>query len=408
MNKKILKDYAKLIVEIGANVQKGQDVVLYARVNEAYFAEYIVEACYKMKARSVRVEWSDDKITRLKYKYESLKTMTSIPEWNLKKWEHDVNTLPAKIYIVSDDPDALKGIDPDKYTNVKMKNGPVIMKYREQMDNKYQWVIAGIPSEAWAKKVFPNESKNNAVKKLWDAILTATRAYGNPIENWKNHNKVLKEKCEWLNNLGIDELYYKASNGTDFSIKLKKGMVFDGGSANTISGVVYQPNMPTEECFTSPDKYSANGVVMATKPLSVDGKVVSNFGFRFKDGKVVEVIAKEKEHKEVLEHLISVDEGAKRLGEVALVPFDSPINQTNILFYETLYDENACCHLALGRAFNECIKGFEEMTDEEIKAFDLNTSIIHVDFMIGSSDLSIKAKTYDGKIVDIFKNGTWA
>lgn len=408
MNKKILKDYAKLIVEIGANVQKNQDVVVYSRVNEAYFAEYVVEACYKMKARSVRIEWSDDKITRLKYKYESLKTLTTIPEWNLKKLEHDVNTLPAKIYIVSDDPDALKGIDQEKYTNVKMKNGPVIMKYRDQMDNKYQWVIAGIPSEAWAKKVFPNETKTKAVNLLWDAILTATRVYGNSIENWKNHNKVLKEKCDWLNNLGIDELYYKSNNGTDFKIKLKKGMIFDGGAAKTISGIIYQPNMPTEECFTSPDKYSANGVVMATKPLSVDGKVVDNFGFRFENGSVVEVIAKDSSHKEILLHLISVDDGAKRLGEVALVPFDSPINKTNILFYETLYDENACCHLALGRAFNECIKDFDKKTDEEIKAFDLNTSIIHVDFMIGSRDLCIKAKTYDGKIVDIFKDGTWA
>ncbi len=185
-------------------------------------------------------------------------------------------------------------------------------------------------------------------------------------------------------------------------------MIFEGGAAKTLQGIVYQPNMPTEECFTSPDKYSANGTVMATKPLSVDGKVVDNFGFRFENGKVVEVIAKEQEHKEVLEHLISVDEGARQLGEVALVPFDSPINQTGILFFETLYDENACCHLALGRAFEECIKDFDKMTEEERKAFDLNISIIHVDFMIGSRDLNITAKTIDGNTVEIFKNGTWA
>ena len=408
MNKTLLKNYAKLIVEIGANVQVGQDVVIYSRVNEAYFAEYVAEACYKAKARSVRVEWSDDKLTRLRFKYENLKTLTTFPNWKLEKMQYDVDTLPAKIYIVSDDPDALKGVNQEKYTKVKMKNGPVIMKYRDQMDNKYQWVIAGIPGEEWAKKVFPNESKNSAIKKLWDAILTTTRALGDPIENWKKHNKILKEKCDWLNNLGIETLYYKSNNGTDFSINLKKGLVFDGGSAKTISGIVYQPNMPTEECFTSPDKYTANGVVMATKPLSVDGKVVSDFGFKFKDGKVIEVFAKKDEDKDVLEHLISVDEGASMLGEVALVPYSSPINQTNILFYETLYDENACCHLALGRAFNECIKDFDKMTDEEINSFDLNKSIIHVDFMIGSKDLSIKAKTFDGKLVDIFKNGEWA
>lgn len=408
MNKTLLKNYAKLIVEIGANVQKGQDVVVNARVNEAYFAELVVEACYKAKARSVRMEWSDDQITRLAYKYQTVKTLTTMPEYTLAKLQHDVDTLPARIYIVSDDPDALKGVDQEKFTKVKMANGPIFMKYREQMENKYQWVIAGIPSEAWAKKVFPNESRANAVKKLWDAILTTTRVLGDPIKNWQEHNKILKEKCEWLNNLGIDTLYYKSENGTDFNIKLKEGMVFDGGAAKTIQGTVYQPNMPTEECFTSPDKYSANGTVMATKPLSVDGKVVDNFGFRFENGKVVEVIAKEKEHKDILEHLISVDEGARQLGEVALVPFDSPINQTGILFFETLYDENACCHLALGRAFDECIKDFDKKTEEEIKAFDLNKSIIHVDFMIGSRDLNITAKTRDGKTVEIFKNGTWA
>ncbi len=408
MNKTILKNYAKLIVEIGANVQKGQDVVVNARVNEAYFAELVVEAAYKAKARSVRVEWSDDQVTRLAYKYQTTKTLSEMPKWQEEKLQHAVDTLPARIYIVSDDPDALKGVDQDKFTKVRMALGPTIMKYREQMENKYQWVIAGVPSEAWAKKVFPNETKNNAIKKLWDAILTTTRALGDPIKNWNEHNKVLKEKCEWLNNLKIDTLYYKSSNGTDFSIKLKQGMIFEGGAAKTLQGIVYQPNMPTEECFTSPDKYSANGTVMATKPLSVDGKVVDNFGFRFENGKVVEVIAKEQEHKEVLEHLISVDEGARQLGEVALVPFDSPINQTGILFFETLYDENACCHLALGRAFEECIKDFDKMTEEERKAFDLNISIIHVDFMIGSRDLNITAKTIDGNTVEIFKNGTWA
>ena len=408
MNKTLLRNYAKLIVEIGANVQKGQDVVVNARVNEAYFAELVVEAAYKAKARSVRVEWSDDQITRLAYKYQSLKTLSEMPKWQEEKLQHAVDTLPARIYIVSDDPDALKGVDQDKYTKVKMALGPTIMKYREQMENKYQWVIAGIPSEAWAKKVFPNETKNNAVKKLWDAILTTTRVLGDPIKNWEEHNKILKEKCDWLNNLNIDTLYYKSSNGTDFSIRLKQGMIFEGGAARTIQGVVYQPNMPTEECFTSPDKTSANGVVMATKPLSVDGKVVDNFGFKFENGKVVEVIAENKEHKDVLEHLISVDEGARQLGEVALVPFDSPINQTGILFFETLYDENACCHLALGRAFDECIKDFDKKSEEEIASFDLNKSIIHVDFMIGSRDLYITAKTIDGKMVEIFKNGTWA
>ena len=408
MTKRELKEYAKLIVEIGANVQKGQDVIVNARVNEAYFAELIVEAAYKRKARSVRVEWSDDAIDKMTYKYASLKTLTTIPNWRLEKLQYEVETLPARIYIVSENPDALKGVDSDKFTKVRIKNGPIFMKYREQMENKYQWVIAGIPGVEWAKKVFPNDSKNVAIKKLWDAILKTTRVYGDPIKNWEDHNKILKEKCEWLNNLGIKTLYYKSSNGTDFKIDLKKESIFEGGAAKTLSGVVYQPNMPTEECFTSPDKYSANGVVYATKPLSVDGRLVDNFGFKFKDGEVIEVIAKDIDSKKVLENLISADEGAKRLGEVALVPFESPINQTGILFYETLYDENACCHLALGRAFDECIRDFENKTEEEMNAIDLNKSVIHVDFMIGSRDLDIKAELFDGSFVQIFKDGTWA
>ena len=408
MTKRELKEYAKLIVEIGANVQKGQDVIVNARVNEAYFAELIVEAAYKRKARSVRVEWSDDAIDKMTYKYASLKTLTTIPNWRLEKLQHEVDTLPARIYIVSENPDALKGVDSDKFTKVRIKNGPIFMKYREQMENKYQWVIAGIPGVEWAKKVFPNDSKNVAIKKLWDAILKTTRVYGDPIKNWEDHNKILKDKCEWLNNLGIKTLYYKSSNGTDFKIDLKKESIFEGGAAKTLSGVVYQPNMPTEECFTSPDKYSANGVVYATKPLSVDGRLVDNFGFKFKDGEVIEVIAKDLDSKKVLENLISADEGAKRLGEVALVPFESPINQTGILFYETLYDENACCHLALGRAFDECIRDFENKTEEEMNAIDLNKSVIHVDFMIGSRDLDIKAELFDGSFVQIFKDGTWA
>ena len=408
MNKTLLKNYAKLIVEIGANVQKGQDVVLSARVNEAYFAEYVVEAAYKAGARSVRVEWFDDKVTKIKFKYESVKTMTTLADWYLAKMQHDVDTLPARIYIVSENPDALKGVNTDKYTKVRMKNGPVIMKYRVQMDNKHQWVIAGIPGEEWAKKVFPNETKSNAIKKLWDAILTTARVNGDPIKNWELHNANLLDKYTKLNNLGIKTLYYKASNGTDFNISLKECMVFEGGDAKTIGGVCYQPNMPTEECFTSPDKYSCNGVVYASKPLSLMGKVINDFGFRFENGKVVEIFAKDDEAKGLLEKLVSLDEGASRLGEVALVPFDSPVNQTGLLFYNTLYDENACCHLALGRAFNECIRDFEKLSDEEIKAVDLNISMTHVDFMIGTEDLHIEADTFDGKHVVIFDKGTWA
>ena len=408
MKKSVLKNYAKLIVEVGVNVQKGQDVIINASVDTAYFVKYVVEAAYKANARSVRVEWGCDSIAKLHYKYQTVETLSDMPDWQKAKMEHRVNTLPAQIHIMSEDPDSMSGVDQEKMTKVRRITGPIMMKYREAMDNKFQWTIVGIPGEAWAKKIFPNLTKTQAVNALWDAILKVTRVNGDPIKNWHDHNANLAVKSKTLNELGIKTLTYKSANGTDFTVDLKPCMVFEAGGAYTLGGVYYNPNMPTEECFTSPDKNSANGIVVATKPLSVMGQLVDNFSFRFENGKIVEVICENEVHKGLLEKLISLDEGAARLGEVALVPFDSPVNQTGLLFYNTLYDENACCHLAIGRAFNECIKDFDKLSEEEIKAVDLNTSMIHVDFMIGSEDLSIVAETYDGKTVQIFKDGTWA
>ena len=403
-----LRSYARLIVKMGVNVQKGQDVVINASVDDAYFVKYVVEECYKAKARHVEVQWGFDAIERLAYKHETIKTLSELPEWKLKKQEYRVETLPAQIHILSEDPDAMAGVNQEKINKVRATVGPIMMKYREQMDNKFQWTIVGIPGEAWAKKIFPNETKRNAMNKLWDAILSTTRVNGDPIANWNEHNATIKEKCAKLNSLGIKTLYYKSANGTDFNVTLHKDSIFAGGSEATLGGVVYNPNMPTEECFTSPNRHTAEGVVYSSKPLSVMGKVVDSFGFRFHEGKVVEVLAKDPEHKAILEKLTSMDEGAGMLGEVALVPFDSPINQTGLLFYNTLYDENACCHLAIGRAFDECIRDFADKSREELDSYDLNKSMIHVDFMIGTRDLAIEAELFDGRRVQIFKDGTWA
>ena len=408
MKTKELRNYAKLIVRVGANVQKGQDVVINANVSDEYFVKYVVEEAYKAKARLVSVEWMSDEIDKRTYKYAKTDVLKQMPEWKIKKLEYRRDTLPALIYIESSDPDALKDVDQNKIMEVRRAIGPIIKPIRKQMENKYQWTICSIPGMAWAQKVFPNDSKKVAFKKLWDAIIETTRINGDPIENWNKHNAYILEKYTKLNNFGINKLVYKSSNGTDFSIKLLKGVKFQGGAANLINGVVYNPNMPTEECFTSPDPRSASGVVYATKPLSLNGKVIKDFGFRFENGKAVEVLAKDEETKAQLNELISLDEGASRLGEVALVPFDSPVNKTGLLFFNTLFDENACCHLALGMGFEDCIDGFENMSREEIEAVGLNDSIIHIDFMVGSADLSIKAELNDGKIVDIFKDGTWA
>ncbi len=283
----------------------------------------------------------------------------------------------------------------------------VLKKYRDEIDNKHQWTIVGFPGIKWARKVFPGEKDKKAKELLWEAIYKTTRLEGDPIKNWREHAKFIHEKCDFLNNLNIKSLHYKSKNGTDFTVGLTGETLFHGGSVATIKGVVYDPNMPTEECYTSPDPTTASGVVYATKPLSLYGTVIKDFGFKFKGGKVIEVLGDEKT-KEVLNELIKMDEGASRLGEVALVPFDSPVNETGLLFFNTLYDENACCHLALGAGFDDCIRDFEKKSPEELKKVGLNDSMIHVDFMIGASDLDITAETMDGKTVQIFKNGTWA
>lgn len=408
MNKTILRNYAKLIVQKGVNVQKGQDVIIDAEVSDAYFVKYVVEEAYKVGARKVTIDWGCQDITKMNYQYATSKVLSEMPAWTKARLNYRAKTLPAMIHIMSADPDGLAGIDQAKMLAVQKARGPIMMKYREAIDNRHQWTIVGIPGEKWASKIFPTDSKKVAMKKLWDAILKVTRVNGNAIENWNQHNANLAMKTKKLNELGIKSLRYHSSNGTNFTIDIHPDLRFLSGEEKTLSGVVYNPNMPTEECFTSPIKDSANGVVMATKPLSVRGVLVSNFGFRFEAGKVVEIICDNEQYKEVLAKLIATDEGAKMLGEVALVPYDSPINQTNLLFYNTLYDENACCHLALGRAFTECIDDYQHKSEEEIKKVDLNKSMIHVDFMIGSEDLEIEATTYDGKTVSIFKNGVWA
>jgi len=408
MTQEILQQYAKLIVRTGANVQPGQDAWIVADVADAYFAKLVAKEAYEAGARQVRVEWGLDDLTLLAYQYQSVESLSEIPAWQEEKMRYQTELLPAMIYIDSADPDALNGIDPEKQLAVRRIAGPVRMKYREMMENKYQWTIVGIPGKAWAKKVFPDMSEEAAFDALWDAILEVTRAKGDAVENWRIHNGNLKEKSSKLNEMGVKKLIYKSANGTDFSVEINERMGFLAGGEYTLGGVYYQPNMPTEECFTTPVKTSAQGIVMATKPLSVNGVLVDSFGFRFEGGKVVEVIAADENHKNVLEKLVSTDEGAAMLGEAALVPYDSPINRTGLLFFNTLYDENACCHLALGRGFTECIRNYAQLSEEEIKAVDINSSIIHVDFMIGSEDLSIKGETFDGRTVSIFENGTWA
>ena len=407
MNKTTLKKYAKLIVRVGVNLQEGQDVIINASMDQKELVTLIVEEAYLAKARKVKVDWNElPEIYKLMVKYESLETLSEVPNWSVEKLKYQVEKNPARIYVLSDDPDALKGIDQEKVAKMRMARHKVVKPYVDQMNNQYQWTIVAAPSEKWAKKVFPSLSKKEAINKLWDAILLTARVNGDPIKNWENHNQDLLSRCNYLNSFDFDYLEYKASNGTDFKVWMLDKCQWLGGGETSLRGIYYNPNMPTEECFTTPIKGKAEGVVYATKPLSYNGELIENFSFTFKDGKVVSFHAEKGE--ELLRHMLSMDDSASYLGECALVPFSSPVNETSILFYNTLFDENATCHLALGAGFSDCVKNYENYTKKDFDEMGINDSIIHVDFMIGTKDLNITGVTKDGQRVALFRNGTWA
>lgn len=406
MDKKQLKKYARLIAEVGANVQKGQEVILRAEVENCDFAVLVAEECYKLGASKVTVEWRYSPLTKLNYKKRSLKTLSTVENWEIEKLKQREKTLPVLILIESDDPDGLKGVNQAKVAKARMAVSKITKPISDKMSEKYQWCIAAVPGKKWAKKVFPNDSTSVAVKKLWDAILYTSRVTDDPVAAWNAHNADLLSRSERLNGMKLKYLCYSSSNGTSLKVGLNEKGIFMGGGEYTLGGVYYNPNIPTEEVFTSPKAGSADGIVYATKPLSYQGELIDNFWVRFENGKVIETGAEQ--NAELLEKLVHMDEGAAMLGECALVPFDSPINNSGILFYNTLFDENCCCHLALGRGFNNTIKGFENMTNEECKQAGINDSAIHVDFMIGTDDLEINGIDENGNTVPVFKNGNWA
>lgn len=409
MKKTILRKYARLIVAEGGKVQKGQEVIIRASVEQPEFAYTVAEECYRCGADHVTVEWEYQPLTKLNLKSCSLRTLSRVEDWERAKLQHQVDTLPVKIYLESDDPDGLKGVNQNKNAKATQARYQVIKPYRDAMENKYQWCIAAVPGEAWAKKVFPGERSGRAVELLWEKILFASRvnADGDPIEAWEQHNRDLSDRCAYLNGLNLEALEYRSGNGTDLRVGLLEDTVFMGGSEAALgSGVVFNPNIPTEEVFISPKKGVADGIVYASKPLSYRGELIENFSIRFEDGRAVEVNAER--NVELLREMISMDEGASYLGECALVPFESPVNQAGILFYNTLFDENAVCHLALGHGFTNVIRNFEQYSLEECYQKGINDSMIHVDFMIGTDDLSIIGITRDGRRIQLFENGTWA
>ena len=410
MKKSVLKKYAELIVKVGINLKKKQEVIVQAELDCPEFVEMVVSECYKAGASKVNVEWSHQPVTKLHAKGRSLEVMSKVEEWEKAKLQHRVDVLPAMIYLLSEDPDGMKGINQEKYQKASQARYKVIKPYRDALDNKYQWCIAAVPGEKWAKKVFPGLSKSKAKEKLWEAILISSRVNpdgsDSPIENWKNHNLDLQKRCDYLNSLGIETLEYTSSNGTNLKVGLIEDALFMGGGETTLLGNFFNANIPSEEIFITPKRGQAEGIVYSTKPLSFRGELIENFYIKFENGRVTETHAEK--NGELLKIMTEMDEGASYLGECALVPYSSPINKSGILFYNTLFDENAACHLALGEGFANCIKDFDKYTLEECRKKGINESIIHEDFMIGSEDLSIVAHTRDERHVQIFKDGEWA
>lgn len=407
MEQSRLKKYAALIVKCGLNVQKGQEVIIRCGLDQPDFVTLVVEECYKCGAERVKVEWSYMPVTKLNYDYRSIESLSEVTEVEKAEWQRKVDKLSCLLWLDSDDPDGLNGTDSGKISKANMARYPIIKPYRDSLENRYQWCIAAVPGKEWAKKIYPDISWEDGVEKLWNDILYCSRVSEDPLKEWEVHNKNLANRCKFLNDYKFERLEYKSGNGTDFSVGLNPIGVFMAGGELTLGSKIYfNPNIPSEEVFTTPLRGKAEGKVVATKPLSYQGKLIENFWFRFENGKVVELHADR--NQDLLEKMVAMDEGAAYLGECALIAYDSPINNTGILFYNTLFDENASCHLALGRGFNNCIENFEKYSVEEFGKLGVNDSMIHVDFMIGSKDMSIVGVTKDGKRVQIFKDGNWA
>lgn len=408
MDKNKLRSYAELIARLGVNVQPGQEVIIRSEPEQMEFLEMLTEQCYLAGASKVTVEWRCQALQKLDIKYQSDEVLGRVEPWEEQRLKEKSEKLPANIYLDSDDPDGLAGIDQDKWAKAQQARYKVTKPYRDAMENKYQWCVAAVPGVKWARKVFPGLDDETAVEKLWEAILKCSRADEDPVEAWRAHNARLKARCEWLNSLKLRRLVYKSEiSGTDFNVGLIPQMLFMGGAEGLPdSGVLYDANIPSEEVFTTPMKGDVEGLAVATRPLSYRGVLIENFSVRFEKGRAVEVHAEKNE--EALRLMIAMDDGASMLGECALVPYNSPIRESGILFYNTLFDENASCHLALGNGYSSCLEDFEKYTLEETRALGVNESMIHEDFMIGTPDLCITGITEEGREVPIFVNGDWA
>ncbi len=402
-----IEKYAELIIKTGLAIKKDDVLVIRIPVENYEFGHILAKKAFEQGAKDVKFNYRDQDFSVIKFKYASEEVLKDIPQYFIDEQNHYVDTNCKFISVIGEDPNGLKDSDPDKVMIANKASREALKHFSaEMMRNKVSWCVVGVPTKAWAKIVFPDLEEDKAVEKLWNMILDTSRVGEDPEKNWEEHISSMKKHSKFLNENEFEYLHVTSSNGTDLKIGLPEGYIFQGCGEGNLRGERFVANIPTEEVFSMPHKDKVDGIVYASKPLNYNGSLIENFWFKFENGKVVDFHAK-KGH-DVLKNMLSMDEGATHLGEVALVPYDSPISNTKILFYETLYDENASCHLALGKAYPTCIEGGPDMSEEELRAHGVNDSMIHVDFMFGYKDSHIVGVKKDGTKVDVFVNGNWA
>ncbi len=408
MNKDYLEKYSRIIAKTGLNIQGNQILVINSPIECADFTRMVSEIAYKEGAKEVIINWKDELSTKIRYLHGKDEIFDEFPKWQKDLYVSYAKKGAAFLSISASNPELMKDVNPKRIMRANKAQSTALSEYRERlMSDKNVWCVASIPTKAWAKKVFEDVTEEAAVEKLWDSIFEAVRANeDDPIKAWNEHQANLKRSMDFLNENNFKYLIYKNSLGTDLKIELPKDHLWLGGSSFTPEGIEFMANIPTEEVFTLPLKHGVNGKVVSSKPLNYNGNLIENFSLTFKDGKVIDYTS-EKGY-DTLKNLIETDEGTHYLGEVALVPFHSPISNSNILFYNTLFDENASCHLALGEAYPTCLKNSEKMSKEDLKNAGVNDSLEHVDFMLGTKDLSIIGVTKEGKEIPVFVNGDFA
>ncbi|MGP4059553.1 aminopeptidase [Halobacillus sp. H74] len=405
-----LEKYADLALKTGVNLQKGQKLMINSPIEGAEFTRVIAQKAYEMEAEDVHINWTDDALTRMKYEYGGQETLSEVPGWQQQQYTYFAKEGAAILSVMANDPDLLKGVDAGKVAAANKARAEAMSEFRQHiMSDRIQWSIVSIPLPAWAQKIFPNENREEAVDKLWEQIFKIVRVdQEDPVAAWEEHNKTLLKARGYLNKKQYSKLVYKAP-GTDLEVELPKGHIWKGGRRPLATGdedIQFNPNIPTEEVFTAPHKYGVNGKVSSTKPLNYGGNLIENFSLTFEGGKVVDFNAEE--GAETMKHLLETDEGSQRLGELALVPHESPISQSGLIFYNTLFDENASCHLALGKAYPNNVSGGSDMNGDELDQNGINDSLSHVDFMMGSAELDIDGILEDGTEEPVMRNGSWA